>query len=342
MRAAVVVVIGLLWNLAARADEPAIEDLFDAVHSSVVLVRTWERAVVAHDSIGLVPISDLGSGVLISAAGDVLTAAHLVQVADVVQVELADGTRVGATIVASEPAADLALLRLARVPAGVTVATLGDSDQVRVGERVFVIGAPYGLSHSLTVGYVSARHAPAALSGSFALGELFQTDAAINRGNSGGPMFNLKGEVIGIVSYILSQSGTFEGVGFAVTSNTADALLLTGRSPWSGISVLALSGTLAQALNLPQETGVLVQRVAKGSPGQRLGLLPSFLPAKIGRHEFLLGGDVILEVDGITVGSPATYPEIRAHLGAVQPGDTMTVKVLRHGQLLDLSMVVGE
>ena len=288
------------------------------------------------------PVTDLGSGVLISRDGDVLTAAHLVQVADVVEVEFSDGTKVGAKVVASEPTADLALLRLERVPEGAVIAEMGDSDAVRVGQKVIVIGAPYGLGHSLTVGHVSARHAPGMRGGPFNLAEFFQADVAIHRGNSGGPMFNLNGEVIGIVSYILSRSGVFEGVGFVVTSNSIEELLLARRSPWSGISVFALDRTLAEIFNLPQDAGLLVQRVAEGSPGARLGLLPSYLPATIGERQLLLGGDIILEVDGFPVGTMATYIPLRQHLAETEVGDSVTVKVMRHGAVIELTTVIEE
>ncbi len=330
------------WPSQASEPAPALEDLFAAVNKSVVLVRSWERMVIARDSIGLVPVTDLGSGVLISKDGDVLTAAHLVQVADVVRVEFADGTTVGAKVVASEPAADLALLRLERVPEGAIVARMGDSAAVRVGQRVFVIGAPYGLSHTLTAGHVSARHLPGTAGGPFSLAEFFQADVAIHRGNSGGPMFDLNGEVIGIVSYILSQSGAFEGVGFAVTSNSIEELLLARRAPWSGISVFGLDQTLAGIFNLPKEAGLLVQRVARGSPGARLGLLPSYLPAKIGKHELLLGGDIILEVDGIPVGTFKSSLALRQHFAEIEKGQTVTVKVLRQGRVIELSTVFEE
>ncbi len=337
----------LIWIVAAspgRAEgsQTLIEDLFGAVNGSVVLVRTWERLMIARDGISLVPVTDLGSGVLISEAGDVVTAAHLVQVADVVEVEFADGTQVGAKVIASEPTADLALLRLERVPESAPIAKMGDSDAVRIGQRVIVIGAPYGLSHSLTVGHISARHAPGARGGPFVLAEFFQADVAIHRGNSGGPMFNMDGEVIGIVSSILGRSGAFEGVGFVVTSNSIDELLLARRAPWSGISVFGLDPTLAAVFNLPQDTGLLVQRVAAGSPGARLGLLPSYLPAKIGDHQLMLGGDIILEVDGFPVGTMEAYMPLRQHLAEIKAGDTVIVKVLRHGQVIELSTVVEE
>lgn len=310
---------------------------FERVHAAVVTIRTFEHAIVAKDGIGLVPMTDLGSGVLISENGDVVTAAHLVEVADFVQVEFIDGSTIAATVVAAEPAADLALLRLDRVPDGIAPVSLGNSDELDTGEQVFVIGAPYGLRHTLTVGYVSARHAPATLSGSLVLGEFIQTDAAINRGNSGGPMFNMDGEVVGIVSHIFTRTGQFQGVGFAVSSKTVSDLLLGRRSPWSGISFFGLSGVLAHVFNLPQETGVMVQRVANNSPGQKLGLRPGFLPAKIGEQELLLGGDIILAVDGIQVGDPITAKAIREHLAGLQPGTEVTVTVFRQGQKLTLT-----
>ena len=313
-----------------------LEDVFEDVNGSVVLVRTWERMMVPRDGIDLVPITDLGSGVLISEEGDIITAAHLVQVADVVEVEFADGTKVNAKVVASEPTADLALLRLDQVPQNAEIAKVGDSDLVRVGQRVFVIGAPFGLSHTLTVGHVSARHSPGTPGMLFNLAEFFQADVAIHRGNSGGPMFNMNGEVVGIVSYLLSQSGTFEGVGFVVTSNSVRELLLERRLPWSGISVFSINKALAKIFNLPQDTGLMVQQVAEDSPGARLGLLPSYLPAKIGRHELLIGGDIILEVEGITVGTSESYFQLRKHISEVKKGEVIDVRILRHGQIIDL------
>ena len=326
-----------LASFQAEAHETDLQSHFERVHKAVVTIRTFEHAIIAKDGIGLVPMTDLGSGVLISEDGDVVTAAHLIEVADLVQVEFIDGSTITATVVAAEPAADLALLRLERVPDGVEPAQFGNSDKLKTGEQVFVIGAPYGLRHTLTVGYVSARHAPATLSGSLVLGEFIQTDAAINRGNSGGPMFNMQGEVIGIVSHIFSRTGQFEGVGFAVSSKTVEDLLLGRRSPWSGISFFGLSGVLARAFNLPQETGVLVQRVASKSPGEKLGLRPGFLPAKIGDQELLLGGDIILEVDGIQVGDPKTEEAIRNHLADLESGTEVAVTVFRQGQTLTLT-----
>jgi serine protease Do len=330
----------LLFAYPAHASETAIADLFDSVNKSVVLIRTFEHTAISRNGIAFVPVADQGSGVLVSKSGDVLTAAHLVQVADVVRVRFAGGAEIGAKVITSDPAADLALLRLDRVPEDALVAKMGNSDAVRVGQRALVIGAPYGLSHTLTTGHISARHAPGSPGMPHNLAEFFQSDIAINRGNSGGPMFNMNGEVIGVVSYILSQSGGFEGVGFAVTSNSIEELLLANRPPWSGISVYNLDPSLAGIFNLPQEAGLLVQRVAQGSPGERLGLSPSYLPAKIGKYQLMVGGDIILKVNGTPVGSVEAYRKIRQHIAGLKNGQTVTVEILRQGQITTLSTVI--
>src|SRR5262249_963355 len=162
-----------------------------------------------------------------------------------------------AEVIASVITADVALLKLEWVPADAVIAKFGDSDNVEVGDQVIVIGAPYGLSRTLTSGHMSARHANKQLIGGLRGGGRFQTDAAINKGNSGGPMFNLKGEVIGIVCNFFSQSGGFEGLGFATTSNLARRLLLEQNTYWSGLEGMIISGKVAQIFNVPQEAGLL-------------------------------------------------------------------------------------
>ena len=155
-------------------------------------------------------------------------------------------------------------------------------------------------------------------------------------------MFNMQGEVIGIVSYILSRSGGFEGVGFAVSSNSSHTLLFEQRSFWTGITVFGLNGVFSRIFNLPQESGVLVQRIAKDSPGARIGLQSSMLPAKIGNYQFLVGGDIILSVDDIPVGTTEDYERLRRHIDALEKAQPITVKILRHGQIITLSAPLWE
>ena len=267
---ALLVMIAIAWALPAAAAE-TLGQVFKRVTRSVVVVRTRETDAVGQAPGAFTSWRGLGSGVLVSADGKVITAAHIVQTADEVSVEFLTGEAVRARVIASEPSADVSLLQLERVPAGVLPATLGDSDKVDVGDQVFIIGAPYGISHTLTVGHVSGRHRPNTIYSELAGAEFLQTDAAINQGNSGGPMFNQAGEVVGIVSHIISKSGGFEGLGFVVTSNMARALLLERRSFWSGVQGFVLRDYLAKVFNVPQSTGILVQRVAAGSPAERSG-----------------------------------------------------------------------
>jgi len=171
---------------------------------------------------------------------------------------------------------------------------------------------------------------------------VFQTDAAINVGNSGGPMFNMEGEVIGIVSHIVSEGGDFAGLGFAVTSNVAKELL-TSDSFWTGLEGYAVSGDLAEILNLPQATGVLVQRIAKGSPAEELGLRAGAVQAVIEEEKMLLGGDIILKVGGIGLGANFTgLEDIRDYLSKLKVGATWTVTVLRGGRVVNLSTKINQ
>lgn len=319
-----------------------IGDVYKSVKASVVVIETELKEVNPITGVGLVDVGGLGSGVLISDDGKVLTAAHVVQTAEAIQVELFSGESIPARVVASEPAADVALLQLERMPAVAQVAQLGDSDAVEVGERIFVVGAPWGESHSLTVGHISARRVEDEAFGGLLSTEMFQTDAAINEGNSGGPMFNLRGEVIGVVSYIISQGGGFEGLGFVITSNMAQRLLFDRRSMWSGMQGHLLSGELAELFNLPQETGLLVQHIAEGSPAADMGLRGGRVSALIGDVELVLGGDVILEAQGVALTGRDSSDKIRKRLAALEPGDPVRLKVLRAGQIMEMEHYLAD
>jgi serine protease Do len=341
-----IVVVTALWLVwpsgGARAE--SLGEVFKRVSKSVVVVLTEEKVPAPDRQQGRrLNVQGLGSGVLISQDGKVLTAAHVVQAANRVAVEFISGEVVDATVVASDPPADVALLQLEQVPTGAVSAELGDSDRAQVADQVFVVGAPYGFSHSLTVGYISARRHPNEGDHELSPAELFQTDAAVNEGNSGGPMFNLAGQVIGIVSYILTQSGGFEGIGFAITSNTARRLLLQQPAFWSGLNSYTLSGELAALLNVPQGAGVLVLQVAEGSPAAHLGLRGGTTQVQIGEARLTLGGDIILEVMGIAIRTDTdNYRRIRKRLLALKQGETVTVKVLRAGRIVELSSSTQE
>jgi len=318
---------------AGRAQD--VGELFRKINPSVVVVRAKGREVTA--ARGVSQFSETGSGVLISDDGKVMTAAHVVHSMDEIKVEFLGGETVAARIVESEPAADLSMLQLERVPAGAKVARLGDSDKVRVGDQVVVVGAPYGLSYSLSVGWISARWPRNTVYRAMPLAEFFQTNATINTGNSGGPMFNLAGEVVGIVSHIISKSGGSEGLGFVVTIKTARELLLEQKSVWGGLDGTLLSGELAEIFNVPGGVGYLVKTVAKGSPAWNAGVLGGDRTATIGGQEIVVRGDVILEIAGIRVKVVDDLPRIREKLGTMRSGQPFTVSVLRAGKMVELT-----
>ena len=330
--------VGLLLGwLPSSVQAQGVVSAFQRVNGSVVLVRAKGKDLTAQGgSSVLVKFNEVGSGVLVSSDGKVLTAAHVVQIADEITVHFLGGETATARVIASEPRADLALLQLSRVPAGVQPAPMGDSNSVQVGEQVFIVGAPYGIAHSLTVGYVSGRHKPNTIYAEIPLAEFLQTDAAINQGNSGGPMFNLNGEVIGIVSHIISKSGGFEGLGFVVSSNMVRQLVLEKRPFWSGATWFQISGDLAEYLNLPQPFGLLVEEVAERSPAKAIGLRPGRAVARLDGKDIPLGGDIVLAAMGVQLDDATSFERVRERWAQLRSGDEMTFRVLRAGRVIDL------
>jgi S1-C subfamily serine protease len=321
---------------AAPAPAPAqdIDAMFRTVSPSVVVIRAKGRSV---GSRGLVTFNEIGSGVLVSADGKVMTAAHVAHAMDEILVEFLGGETVPARVVASEPAADLSLLQLARVPQGARPAPLGDSDTVRVGQLVLVIGAPYGLSHSFSAGWISARWGPNTAYRAMPLAEFFQTTATINTGNSGGPMFNAAGEVIGVVSHNISRSGGSEGLGFVVTMKSARHFLMERRWAWIGMEGTVVTDDLAEVFNVPGGSGLLVSVVPMGSPAWDMGMLGGDRTATIRGQEIVVRGDVVLSMAGIPITSEADLPRIRETVGAMPAGQSFKATVLRAGRVIELT-----
>lgn len=328
--------VGLFLPQTAPAGE--LPRLFSAVNSGVVEILTTQAGPFVRQDSELLPERGLGSGFLISKEGDVMTAAHVVHVAEVVYVRFMNGEVAQAHVTASDEFADVALIRAERVPDYAVVIKLGNSDEVRVGDDAFVVGAPYGLSHTLTVGYISARHKPGMPAGSLGQTEFFQTDAAINQGNSGGPLFSMKGEAIGVVSLIVSRTGGYEGLGFAVTSNTARRVLLEERAVWTGVAFFVVSGDTARILNVPQAGGLLIQRVASDSAAAKAGLRGGTRRVVVDGQPVLLGGDVVLAVDDISLDSPENRQRAWDAVRTAASGTMLRVKILRAGQIHELAV----
>jgi len=320
---------------APQAQRESLDDLFTRVSPTVVVVRAKGRDVTAT---GVTRFNETGSGVLISTDGKIMTAAHVVHSMNEITVEFLGGESLPARVVASEPAADLSLIQIDRVPTTARVARMANSDTVKVGDPVYIVGAPYGLSYSLSAGLISARWAPNTVYKTMPMAEFFQTDATINTGNSGGPMFNAAGDVIGIVSHNISKSGGSEGLGFVVTMKTAQELLLAKKSFWGGLEGQFLTDDLADLLNVPNNmSGYLVKSVAKDSPGENAGLRGGTRVVTIDGQQMVLGGDIILSVEGIAATNAANMAKVRDHLAALKSGQEIKAMVLRAGRVIELT-----
>ena len=291
----------------------------------------------------MVPTRALGSGFLISPDGRILTNNHVISGSSKIEVRFSDGSRYTAKVLVADRADDLAMIQIdpkKKVP----FLKLGDSDGLLVGQKVLAIGNPFGFSGTLTTGIVSSlareiRNENSTLEG------LIQTDAAINEGNSGGPLLDSQGNVIGINTAILAPSGGNIGIGFAMPINRAKAMLedfRVGKSfgrPRFGASTVFITGDLAAELKLPTSGGLLIQEVGRGSAAEQAGLKGYRDVVLVGNERLGVGGDFITEVDGKAVTESDALARAIAHK---RPGDTITVKVFRAGKLLNVAVKLGE
>ena len=308
--------------------------LYRQLNPSVVTILTLETII---SDKGTSQGGGLGSGVLIDKEGLIFTAAHVVQSAEKIMVKTYDDQLVEAEVISSNPSADVALIKLMTPVKNIPVAKLGDSEKTEIGEQVLVIGAPYGLEHSLSIGYISGRQNRGVVFGGTQM-EFFQTDAAINQGNSGGPMFNKKGEVIGIVSSILSQSGGFDGIGFVAAINPTKSILLEGSPFWTGFEGIMLTNKIAEVFNIPAKGGLLVQRVVSNSIADRAGLKGGFVKATILGQEIWVGGDIILNIQGTACDAPHNFDNIKEQLETLHPTVPISMDILRAGKLEKLTL----
>ena len=327
--------IGRVSTVEAADQEMTLPDLFEKTENSVVQVTasgdTSEGAT-------------LGTGFVFDDNGHIVTNNHVVSGSgSTLDVTFVDGTIYQAKLLGKDPFTDLAVLYVPDVPKSKLVPLpLADSTKIRVGEEVAAIGNPFGLSSSMTSGIISGigRLIPSSEgSGSlqFFIPDIIQTDAPINPGNSGGPLLNTRGHVIGINTAIRSTTGSFEGIGFAVPSNTiakiAPALIEKGsfQHPWVGISGTDMTPSLAKTLKLSEPRGILVVDVVKGGPAQKAGIKGGDNPQKVDGRTINLGGDIILELDGSPV---KKLDDILVYLQREKVvGDNLDLTILRDGQV---------
>ncbi|MCC6750945.1 MAG: Do family serine endopeptidase [Deltaproteobacteria bacterium] len=312
--------------------EVSLSDVAERAVKSVVNISTTRDADAAlpraDDSpFGLPPgrrAQSLGSGVIVSADGLVLTNHHVVAKSSEIRVTLADGRELRAALVGSDPKSDVAVLRLQQPFANVTPIALGDSSRLRLAEVVLAIGNPFGVGQTVTLGIVSATGR--ADMGIVDYEDFIQTDAAINPGNSGGALVNLRGELVGINTAILSRSGGSQGIGFAIPTGMVrpimESLLKHGRviRGWVGIAIQPLTPELAKALRLTVERGVVVADVQAGSPAAKAGLRR---------------GDVVTAIDGQPTSSVA---KLRNRIATGQPGRRVSLSVARGAEVFTVAV----
>lgn len=260
----------------------------------------------------------------------------MVNDADELTVDVPNRGKFKAKVLASYAPADIALIKIISTHDDFKFVQIADSDKTAIGEEVFIIGTPYGLSHTLTVGHLSGRRTHP---GSDKLKlEFLQTDAAINQGNSGGPMFNQSGQLIGVVSYIQTQSGGNEGLGFAASSNLVKQMLINRPTIRFGTKFTTLPSEITAALNIPQKSGLLIERVTKQSFAEAVGLKGGIVQAKIEGQSLVLGGDVVLAVGPhIITGEQQVFEQIATYIKGLQAGERIEFTVMREGHVINLS-----
>ena len=335
--------LGILWTSStgdgvggsrALYDEDLVTSLFEDASPAVVEVGVTQGA-------GILQRTGSGSGFLIDDSGHIVTNSHVVRGADAITVRLSDGRSVDATRLGSSPADDLALLQVdPSEVSGIKPLKLADSSKLKTGEMAVAIGSPFQNFNSVTVGVVSGTGRGPASILRRPIPDMIQTDAPLNPGNSGGPLLNSRGEVIGVNSSV--RTGAFQGleefrIGFAVPSNTVKNLMpqllesKVVRRPWLGISGGSVNSDLQSPPGLP--SGIYVTRVFADSPAQRAGLIP---------FRSLRGataGDVITAVDGVPVGS---VEDMVSYFNAREPGDEVTLSVFRDSGSIELRVTLVE
>jgi S1-C subfamily serine protease len=307
----------------------SLEDLYDQVASGVVSIQV---VVQQGGSVG----SGSGSGFVLDQEGHILTNNHVVNGATLVSVIYFDGIEARATIVGTDADSDLAVIKVEELPENIQPLPIGDSDLVDVGEWVIAIGNPFGQQSSMTLGIVSAvgRTIPTGVT-PFSIPQVIQTDAAINPGNSGGPLLNLNGEVVGVNAQIAaSGTGVNSGVGFSIPSNivrtVAPQLISAGEYqwPWLGVEGMDVTLLIKEANGLESQWGAYINGVVNGGPANAAGLRGTSGAESIDGIQVPVGGDVVVEADGVSIRS---FSDLLVTVAFKNPGDSIELTVIRNG-----------
>jgi 2-alkenal reductase len=333
--------------------EGTLEGIYAQVNPAVVNITVMEKPAAGSSPLfGQQPSSQaLGSGFLWDNQGDIVTNNHVIANADNITVIFYDGTTVPGKVIGADADSDLAVVKVDMPNLNIQPVQLADSSTLKVGQLAIAIGNPFGLSGTMTVGFVSGlgRVLPAnenAVGPSYSIPDIIQTDAAINPGNSGGVLLDDTGKVIGVTSSIATTTGSSAGVGFAIPSSIVQkvvpSLITSGHyaHPYIGATILSLDPDVATAMNLPaNQRGALIEALAAGGPAAKAGLKASNTTVTISGQDIQVGGDVIIAYNGQAVKSSDDLITMMALTGSV--GQTVTMTILRNGQQMQVQVTLG-
>lgn len=291
------------------------------------------------------PAQGSGSGSIIDLKGHILTNHHVVANAQKLEVTLADGSKWPAKLVGSDPDNDLAVIKIDAPREKLKVIPMGDSKNLKIGQKVLAIGNPFGLERTLTTGVISSLGRTIRSDAGYLIEDVIQTDAAINPGNSGGPLLNSEGEIIGINTAIISPSGGSVGIGFAIPVNTAKRVIpeLISKGyvsyPYIGATIQSLIPEIAQFLKLKVDRGAMIAEVVKGGPADKAGLKGGTQRVQVGNMIVIVGGDVVVKADQQDI---KTHDDLIRYIREKKPGDTILLKVYRRGEFKEITVTLGE
>jgi putative serine protease PepD len=347
-RFSVVILILLisLWTTHAFSiteDEKNNISVYEKVADGVVNVTS--TAIQMDFFFNAFPTQGSGSGSIIDTKGHILTNHHVVADAQKLEVTLADGSKWPAKMVGLDPDNDLAVIKIDAPKEKLKVISMGDSKNLRIGQKVLAIGNPFGLQRTLTTGIISSLGRTIRSEVGTLIEDVIQTDAAINPGNSGGPLLNSDGEIVGINSAIISPTGGSVGIGFAIPANTAKRvvpeLLSKGyvTYPWIGATIQSLIPEIAKYGKLKVERGAMIAEVVKGGPAEKAGLKGGNQKIQVGNMIVFVGGDIVVKADQKEV---KTNDELIHYIRDKKPGDAILLKVYRKGDFVDVKVTLGE
>jgi putative serine protease PepD len=325
---------------ATSSSQLSVGAIYAAAAKSVVEITTSMTTTSPFGNSGVQQAQ--GTGFVYDTQGHIVTNQHVIDGANSVTVAFADGSKAKATVVGSDASTDIAVLKVSVAASKLHPLTFADSSNVAVGDGVVAIGDPFGLDNTVTAGIVSAIDREISAPDNSPITGAIQTDAAINHGNSGGPLLDMHGKVIGITSQIESESGGNDGVGFAVPSNTvssvASQLIANGKAVHArlGVAVQTIPAGVASSLSLP--AGVAVTTVSAGSAADNAGLREATGTKSDGGTSYPTGGDVITAVDGKSV---ASAEQLRGIISGHKPGDKVALSVTRDGATRTVTVTLG-